>query len=77
MRQDLKTEKDGNHKYNIDYGSGISYYKHKRQNVKTTMEITPEAGQYISAVLQTLSVVFAIIVLHKTLFKNEDKDDDM
>lgn len=41
------------------------------------MEITQEVGQYISAVLQTLSIVFAIIVLHRTLFKNEDKDDDM
>lgn len=41
------------------------------------MEITSEVGQYISAVLQTLSIMFAIIVLHKTLFKNEDKDDDM
>ena len=41
------------------------------------MIITPETGQYISAVLQTLSVMFAIIVLHRTLFKNEDKDDDM
>lgn len=41
------------------------------------MEITPEAGQYISAVLQTLSIMFAIIVLHKTLFKSKDKDDDM
>lgn len=40
------------------------------------MEITPEAGQYIAAVIQTLSVMLAIIVLHRTLFKNEDKDDD-
>ena len=42
------------------------------------MIITPETGQYISAVLQTLSVIFASIVLHRTLFKDEDrKDDDM
>ena len=41
------------------------------------MIITPEAGQYISAALQTLSVVFAIIVLHRTLFKDEDRNDDM
>lgn len=41
------------------------------------MIITPEAGQYISAVLQTLSIVFAIIVLHRTLFKDENRNDDM
>lgn len=41
------------------------------------MIITPEAGQYISAVLQTLSVIFAITVLHRTLFKDEDRNDDM
>lgn len=41
------------------------------------MIITPEAGQYISAALQTLSVMFAIIVLHRTLFKDEDRNDDM
>lgn len=40
------------------------------------MIITPETGQYISAVLQTLSVIFAIIVLHRTLFKDENKKDD-
>ena len=41
------------------------------------MIITPEAGQYISAVLQTLSIAFAIIVLHRTLFKDENRNDDM
>lgn len=41
------------------------------------MITTPEAGQYISAVLQTLSIVFAIIVLHRTLFKDENRNDDM
>lgn len=41
------------------------------------MIITPEAGQYISAVLQTLSIVFAIIVLHRTLFKDENRNDDI
>lgn len=41
------------------------------------MIITPEAGQYISAVLQTLSIVFAIIVLHRTLFKDENRNNDM
>lgn len=41
------------------------------------MIITPEAGQYISAVLQTLSIVFAIIVLHRTLFKDENRNDGM
>ena len=40
------------------------------------MIITPETEQYISAVLQTLSVIFAIIVLHRTLFKDENKKDD-
>lgn len=32
-------------------------------------------GEYIAAVLQTLSTMFAIIVLHFTLFKNENKED--
>ena len=40
------------------------------------MIITPEVGQYISAVLQTLSVIFATIVLHRTLFKDEDRDEN-
>lgn len=37
--------------------------------------MTPQIGDYISAILQTCSIIFAIYVLHRTLFKNEDKDD--
>jgi len=37
--------------------------------------MTQITGEYISAVLQTLSIVFAIFILHRTLFKNEDKEE--
>lgn len=35
----------------------------------------PEIGEYIAAGLQTLTVVFAIIVLHRTLFKNKNVEE--
>lgn len=38
--------------------------------------MTPEIGEYIAAGIQTALAIFVIIVLHVTLFKNEDKDDE-
>lgn len=38
--------------------------------------MTPEIGEYIAAGIQTILAIFVIIVLHVTLFKNEDKDDE-
>lgn len=35
----------------------------------------PEIGEYIAAILQTSSILFAIYVLHRTLFKNEDREE--
>lgn len=32
-------------------------------------------GAYITAILQTVSIILAIVVLHRTFFKNEDKED--
>lgn len=38
--------------------------------------MTPEIGEYIAAGIQTMLAIFVIIVLHVTLFKNEDRDDE-
>lgn len=37
--------------------------------------MTPKIGECIATVLQVFSVVIAIVVLHRTLFKNEDRYD--
>lgn len=37
--------------------------------------MTPEIGEYMASALQVFSIVVAIVVLHRTLFKNEDRDD--
>lgn len=31
-------------------------------------------GEYIAAALQTISIILAIFILHRTLFKNENED---
>lgn len=37
--------------------------------------MTQITGEYIAAALQTITIIFAIFVLHRTLFKNEDRDE--
>lgn len=36
--------------------------------------MTQITGEYIAAALQTISIILAIFILHRTLFKNENED---
>lgn len=37
--------------------------------------MTQITGEYIAAALQTITIIFAIFVLHRTLFKDKNNEE--